>query len=78
MNLGDRFFSAFPVGIKESSKWACGTSKWACGTFLTQGSLSDSGIKMNMVEMIIPVPPAQFQSRVTRILQPETDHPEQI
>ena len=71
MNLGDRFFSAFPVGIKESSKWAC-------GTFLTQGSLSDSGIKMNMVEMIIPVPPAQFQSRVTRILQPETDHPEQI
>lgn len=71
MNLGDHFFSAFPVGIKESSKWTY-------GAFLTQGSLSDSGIKMNMAGMIIPMPPAQFQSRVTRMLQPETDHPKQI
>lgn len=71
MNLGDHFFSTFPVGIKESSKRTY-------GTFLTQGSLSDSGIKMNMAGMIIPMPPAQFQSRVTRMPQPEIDHPKQI
>lgn len=54
MNLGNRFFSAFPVGIKNHPSGPVGL--FCRVLFLIQN------IKADMVRMIIPLPPAQFQA----------------